>query len=513
MGMAENKGKATEPAPRSLESRKRLARLNVAVMAVLGLFILVAVNWIGSRHYDRYDMTQQNRFSLSDKTRAVLGELETAVDVTVLYQDGPPLFEVKDLLEEYEATGKAMFRVRYIDPARDIDDARLFIEGAGLNSVELDTVVFQHGDNVKAVPRGDVYEFQGQRNPYGQPPPPLFKGEQAFTSALLAVTQERQTVVYFTTGHGEKSPEVFDRNGYSEMSTALKRDNYDVRTWNPTVEPEVPGDCDVMIVAGPTKPFAPTEAGLIEGYVGAGGKLLLLIDPAGEGVAADVGLRKLLGDWSVRVRTDVVALSHQRDPFGQAVISSQVAAAEYGFHEITEKIKSLATLYLHAAVVEPSTGGGDEQRKPVSIVKTSESSWGETDISDTENIKFDEGRDIRGPLSLGVAMSEGPPPGMPPGMPPPEGGARLVVLGDSDFAVNQMTSGFFAAPGNQDFFLACVNWLAEKGALVAISPKPPDMRQADLSDPRPRVILYTCVFGLPGLGVIFGLAVWWRRRK
>jgi len=98
-------------------------------------------------------------------------------------------------------------------------------------------------------------------------------------------------------------------------------------------------------------------------------------------------------------------------------------------------------------------------------------------------------------------------------MPPPEGGARLIVLGDSDFAANQMVSGLFAAPGNEDMFLACVNWLAEKGALVAISPKPPDMRQADLSGQRPLFILWTSVAGLPALGIICGLAVWWRRRK
>lgn len=506
--------KAAPRAPRPLETRRRLAGLNVAAMSLIGLCLLVMVNYINSRHYHRFDLTLQNRYSLSDKTKAVIGELTAPVEVTVLYQVGRQLDQVRDLLEEYDALAKGKLKIRYIDPARDIDEARMFLQSANLDSVEMDTVVFKQGDRIKAVPRSDVFEYQYNPSPYGPPPPPLFKGEQAFTSAILTVSQEKQSVIYFSSGHGEKSVEDYDRQrGYSTIATALKRDNYDVRTWNTATDPQVPDDCDVLVIAGPTKPFTPDEAKRIEEYVDNGGKLLLMIDPAGAGVAADIGLGKLLGDWNIRTRTDVIVLDRQIDPFGQQFISSKVAAAEYGYHEITDKIKTLATVYVNATVVEPQTGGDNESRHPVTLVKTSKKSWGETDISDRDNIKYDAGRDMKGPLSIGVAVSEGPPPGMPPGVPPPENGARLVVLGDSDFVVNEMISGLFTVPGNQDFFLGCVNWLAEKGALVAISPKPPEMRQADLSGKRQVVIFWTSVAGLPALVLVFGGIVWWRRRK
>ena len=71
-------------------------RATLALSVVLGLGILVLVNYIGSRRYARFDWTSSGLYSLSGKTRNVLKELKAPVQVTVFMTPGTPLFPEVD---------------------------------------------------------------------------------------------------------------------------------------------------------------------------------------------------------------------------------------------------------------------------------------------------------------------------------------------------------------------------------------------------------------------------------
>ena len=77
-------------------------RATLALSVVLGLGILGLVNYIGSRRYARFDWTSSGLYSLSEKTRNVLKELKTPVQVTVFMTPGTPLYpEVDELRKRY----------------------------------------------------------------------------------------------------------------------------------------------------------------------------------------------------------------------------------------------------------------------------------------------------------------------------------------------------------------------------------------------------------------------------
>ena len=60
-----------------------------------------------------------------------------------------------------------------------------------------------------------------------------FKGEEAFTSAILSVTEKKQPKVVFSQGHGEASLDSTERGrGYSDVKQLLERDNLIVATWD-----------------------------------------------------------------------------------------------------------------------------------------------------------------------------------------------------------------------------------------------------------------------------------------
>ncbi|MBA3948934.1 MAG: ABC transporter, partial [Acidobacteria bacterium] len=90
----------------------------------------------------------------------------------------------------------------------------------------------------------------------------------------------------------------------------------------------------------------------------------------------------------------------------------------------------------------------------------------------------------------------------------PKAEARLVVIGDADFAANWML-GF---QGNRDLFLNVANWLSLQENLIAIRPKSPDDRRITMSADQQTRVRWLSLFIIPGLLFAAGVRTWWRRR-
>jgi ABC-type uncharacterized transport system involved in gliding motility auxiliary subunit len=135
------------------------------------------------------------------------------------------------------------------------------------------------------------------------------------------------------------------------------------------------------------------------------------------------------------------------------------------------------------------------------LVETSDRSWGETDfeaIASGADIGFDEGVESAGPLVVAAAVED------------LGTGARLVVVGDSDFAAN---NDFFNA-GNGDLMVNSVDWAAKQEQLISITPKETTQRVV-VPGTRQTVVLLLLltVVVIPGGVVAAGASVWWSRRK
>jgi len=103
-----------------------------------------------------------------------------------------------------------------------------------------------------------------------------------------------------------------------------------------------------------------------------------------------------------------------------------------------------------------------------------------------------------GPLSLGVAASEKS----------NAKGARLIVIGDSDFAENQ----WFGLQHNGDLFLNAMDWLAQDENLISIRPKSATTRRITLTEGQMAAVRSIALFLLPGIVILLGVAIWWKHR-
>ena len=457
------------------------------VSALVVLAILAALNYLGSRHNKRWDLTAAKQFTLSDQTRKILTGLQKPVAVKVFA--APDEFgRFRDRLDEFQYASKQV-TIEYIDAVKNPSRANQY------QVQQLGTVVLEYDGRTERV---------------------TSDGEQDLTNGLIKVVQGRQHKVYFVQGHGERNNEAQDRDGFATISQALTSENYSVEKLVLAQQKEVPADASVLVVPGPKTDFFPPELEMLKRYLARGGKVMFMIDPPDKAGGTEVAsLIALLKDqWSIEVGNNVVVdISGMGQLLGTG--PEVPVAARYQPHAITERF-NLITAYRLARSVAPVTGS-TSGKFAQSLVETSAASWAETDVK-TLNSSGKVARDLdqgdkAGPISLAAAVST-----PATDVPAPAEGAkpedtskpetRVVVFGDSDFASNAGLN----IPGNRDLFMNSVNWLAQQENLISIRPRDPQDRRITLTrDQQTRISLLT-VFGIPGLLLLAGIHTLWRRR-
>ena len=387
----------------------------------------------------------------------------------------------RDRLDQYQYLSKQV-RVDYVDPDKKPALARQYQVQA------YNTIVFEYKDRTERV---------------------TSDAEQDVTNAIIKVVTGKERKLYFLQGHGERDTAASERSGYSAIVTALGRDNYKVDKLVLAQQTDVPADADVLVVAGPRNDLLPAEIDALRRYLAKGGKLFLMLDPPETTASADpAGLMGLTKEWGFEVGHNIVVdASGVGQLLGTGPESPVVAT--YPSHPITERFNVLTAFPL-ARSVSPVAGGGSGKLAQ-SFLETSSRSWAEADIDQlmkTGEVTMDEAKgDKRGPVAIGASVVS-PATDAPSGSEGPKPEARMVVVGDSDFAANYA----IAIQGNKDLFLNTVNWLAQQENLISIRPREPDDRRLTITADQQRIVLWLALVIIPGFIVGTGIYTWWRRR-
>ncbi len=453
---------------------------NTLLAVLIFLAILAVVNFLSNKYRHRFDLTEGGLQSLSNETVSLLKGLKKDVRVVAFYRQSER-GRIEQLLKDYAYhTGRVSYEV--VDPDKNPARARRY------NIRQYRTTVLECGDREERVIADD---------------------EKSLTNALVKVTRDRQKAVYFLTGHGENDLSGRDREGMGVAGDRIRDLNYILRdSLLLARDRSVPEDCSVLVVAGPKKALFPAEADSVRAYLERGGKALIMLDPDVES-----GLEGVLGGYQVKVGDDfVLDNSGIGGLFG--LDASMPVAVSYADHEVTGKLKGIMTTFMLARSVSAMTGVSAMDAQATEVVKTSDASWAESDLSPIRGagrgdrqVSLDPA-DRKGPISLAVAVTAKPKTFAASASDPGRTRTRLVAFGDSDFATNQ----FFKFQGNGDLFLNALNWLLEEEDLIAIRPKDPGFNPIYLTKQQGDLISYLTMAVIPGLVFAAGIAVWWRRR-
>jgi ABC-type uncharacterized transport system involved in gliding motility auxiliary subunit len=445
---------------------KRSSQLgtNTTLLVVGVVGILVVANYLGAKYHKRFDLTTEKAFTLSDQTRKLVGGLTKDVNVVRFSKAGDAAgTQFTDLLTEYAALSPHL-KYQTVDPQQKPDVARDY--GA------------QH--------MGDVIVAAGDRKETVQGVAGIT--EEDLTSTILKVTKDKTKNICFVTGHGEKSTADTGATGYSAVAAGVKKEGYTTRDINLVQENGVPADCDAMVIAGPTKEFFPQEVQMVSKYLDGGGKALIMIDPQ-----TDPKLNDVLSAWNIAVNDNVVI-----DASGVGRLLGTGPAiplvSDYGDSAITKSLAGQMTFFPLARTV---TAADKTKSSPVEteLLKTSARSFTIPKLQ--KEVTFDP--KTAGPLTLGIAASGKE----------NDADARLVVMGDSDFASNQGVSG----PGsNGDLFYNTIDWLGHDESQISIRPKEQTDSHIVMTEAQRSALVWIDMIFLPGIAVICGVSIWWKRR-
>src|SRR5262249_13028594 len=131
-----------------------------------------------------------------------------------------------------------------------------------------------------------------------------FLGERVFTSVLLWVTSPKPLKAFFLQGHGEHVVDSPSESGYMRFAALLRMNCAEVAPLALLGTNPVPADCNLLVIAGATKPLLTNELEKIEKYLNEGGRLLVLIDT--RALDRETGLEKILANWGVNVSGVIV---------------------------------------------------------------------------------------------------------------------------------------------------------------------------------------------------------------
>jgi hypothetical protein len=293
---------------------------NTAVISLAFLALLVAVNVIVYRNVGRWDarwdLTKNQRYSLSDQTRKILAGLEA--DVTITYfQRAAAMPAGQERMKEFQASSPRL-KVDFVDPIANPAKAQaLDVRGPWPMLV---------------VERGDKRERISNDS------------EQDVTNALIKVTREGKKTVCFLEGEGERDLDDGSERGLSGLKGALERSQYETKKVHLMQQGTIPAECTVLAVAGPEKDLLAPVVDSIRTYVKGGGKALVMVEP--ELRESYPNLVGLLKEWNLEAGKDVVV---DVSPIGQLFGTGEFTplAAQYPYHEITKDFR--VTTAFHTA--------------------------------------------------------------------------------------------------------------------------------------------------------------------
>lgn len=458
---------AEKQRPKGGGRQRVLQGANLVLYTLIGIAIIVLVNWFVNLHDKSWDLTPNKEYSLSPQSLKLLKGLKQ--NVTIYAFDRKEAFSRRrDLLGEYESASDHVV-VNYVDPDRQPELAKQY----GIQSYGTVEVV------------SGARHFQAQNT-----------DEEGVTNALIRVLMGEKTI-YFVDGHGERSISDTGRDGFQNLKNELNNESYEVKTLTLLQNNEIPANCEVLVIAGPKHDYLPPEIETISNYIKGGGRVLFMLDP---GIKLP-NLDKMLGGWGVALRDDlVVDLNPVARLFGTTPVMPLII--KYGSNPIVEPLQRTATLFPLSRSIEISKDA--KGTPPEMLCQTSDNSFGVHGFNPSMQQISSKPRpgDAKGPLTVAVSDTINAPDGK-------KGEGRLVVTGTSLLGAN----AYLGFQGNKDLVMNMVNWLSAEESLISIRPKNQEQQTLDMNQRQMGQLLYLGVFGLPLLIILAGAGVWWRRRR
>src|SRR2546427_4707043 len=289
----------TEVTTRPKRIRRLQIGLSLAAQLIVIFFLVSAVNWLGFRHYKRWDVSREQKYALSDKTKRFLNTIKGKVRITVFFSPNTPISgDVSSLLTEFQYAAKGKIDIENIDPERNLSRAKEVVDKYKMVSDESLLVIDYAGRN-KTVKASEMADIDQSGMAFGEGPRvTAFKGEQAITSAMMDLVEGKKNTLGYVLGH--KEPPLAGNTPISVLKTFIENENIKFQELNLFDVGAIPLELKAVVIDGPQYDFSDREMKLLRDFWEKQGRILLLLDPA----AKTPKLNAFLNELGVKANDD-----------------------------------------------------------------------------------------------------------------------------------------------------------------------------------------------------------------
>ncbi len=452
---------------------------STALMAIVLIGGLVAVNYVAARKNKSWDLTSKKIYTLAPQTVSTLHGLKDKVRAIGFVQSSHPAYEsLQQLFERYRREAPDKFDYVFKDPHKNPDLAAKYQLKEGQA-----TVVLTRGEGSQ--------ESHTALN---------VVSEQELTNALIKINSVGEQKVYFAVGHREWP---LDETGLdpsdqgtsiSELKKSLQQEGYAPEALNLAGKTEVPKDASLVVIAGAKSKLAQPEVAVLKKYLDEGGRMLFFAE-----ANADARMDKLLAEYGVQIDPGIVA----DDRF--AVQSPYVVLSMfYSDHEMARILKQMQMnvefpMSRGLSVLKEGIGSGV---KAEPVVLTSPFAWEE--LTPDSNPSPSSGEKT-GQIPLVVASTR-----------PVQAAeskrfdeARLAVLGASQILVDAN----WGHDPNRNLVMNAFAWATAQVNKITIRPPDRDISTLEIDDRLMSRIRFVATDLAPISLLAVGLAIWLSRRN
>ncbi|MEM6684807.1 MAG: gliding motility-associated ABC transporter substrate-binding protein GldG, partial [Bacteroidota bacterium] len=305
----------------------------IPVKILLVLIGLIIVNAISSNVFTRFDLTQDQRYTLSEASKNTLKNVQSPMRVTIFLKgDLPPEYkrladETVQLLEEYAAYNDNVEYV-FVDPIAEnaigfLEENQMrprYITEEAANKVSREVVypwaIVQHenqGVNVS------LYKNNLANSDQEKIASSVQHLEYAFADAFTKLTLINKQRVAILRGHGELD-NIYIYGFQKALVEYYNLGSFDLTAFSDDPEKTLENlnRFDLVIIPKPTQKFTDQEKYILDQYTMNGGKSMWLVETAqaeldsirekGKTLAfpRDLGLTDLFFEYGIRINPKLV---------------------------------------------------------------------------------------------------------------------------------------------------------------------------------------------------------------
>lgn len=452
--------------------------LAILAAAIATVGINLGLNYVPDR-YTSFDVTANKLYTLTEDTKAMLGNLTEDVTIYVLADEAAKDDSLDKTLQQIEGLSGHV-EVSYIDP---LSNPKFYYHYTETEPAD-NSLIVEGPNGSLVIDYNDIYQYEMNYNTY-QYTATGYDGEGQIASAIAKLTMEDVPKFYIITGHDELAYE-------ETFLDILDKENAAYENLSLNTVDEIPEDAQGIIINAPTGDYSEDDVDKIVRYFGRGGNALIV--PTW--TDSEMGnFEEILQYYGVSL-VDGMILEEDRDHYYQTPYWLLPLIEE---DTVTQRVSGGAVFAPYSRGLSYEEDSEGVYCKP--FLMTSSHAFSKVEVTDGEDYSRDEA-DIDGPFAIGLIAEKDAGDGL---------SSRAVIVASEQIFTSSADK---IVPGyNMKLFGSIIGSLAGHDSSLSVPVKYFDIGYLVFNAQAVYIVGFVSILVLPLGCLAIGLVIWLKRRK